>query len=120
MDPEQTNLQNALAAAGAQIARDFRAAMEKLIPVYEAIRQAVRAAMEKLIPVYEAIGQAVRAAAEAVDQAWSVVVAYKWAERAHPEWVKIMRRTKKRRIRKKYADRIWRAYLKEGETPSKT
>lgn len=43
-----------------------------------------------------------------------------WAERVHPEWVKIMRRTKKCRIRKKYADRIWRAYLKEGETPSKT
>jgi hypothetical protein len=102
MDPEQTNLQNALAAAGAQIARDFRAAMEKLIPVWEAI------------------GQAVRTAAEAIDQARGVVAAYKWAERVHPEWVKIMRRTKKCRIRKKYADRIWRAYLKEGETPSKT
>lgn len=39
--------------------------------------------------------------------------AYVWACEAHPKWVNILNRTKKRRIRKKYQDRIMRAYLKE-------
>ena len=37
--------------------------------------------------------------------------AYAWAKTAHPEWVGILNRTKKRRTRKKYRDRILRAYL---------
>lgn len=37
--------------------------------------------------------------------------AYTWAETAHPEWVGILNRTKKRRTRKKYQDRIMRGYL---------
>lgn len=43
------------------------------------------------------------------------VVAYFWARDAHPEWVKILNRTKKKRTRKKYQDRILRAYLKNKE-----
>lgn len=39
--------------------------------------------------------------------------AIKWAEVNRPKWVAIMRRTKKHRIRKKYADRILRAYEEE-------
>lgn len=38
---------------------------------------------------------------------------YVWAESAHPEWVAILNRTKKRRTRKKYRDRIRRAYYME-------
>lgn len=37
-------------------------------------------------------------------------IAYTWAERYHPEWMKIFRRTKKKRIRKKYHDRIMRSF----------
>lgn len=37
-------------------------------------------------------------------------IAYTWAENTHPEWMKIHRRTKKKRIRKKYHDRIMRAF----------
>lgn len=37
-----------------------------------------------------------------------------WAENTHPEWVTIYYRTKKARIRKKYRDRIMRAYIKEA------
>lgn len=33
-----------------------------------------------------------------------------WASNKHPEWLTIYNRTKKRRIRKKYRDRIMRAY----------
>ena len=40
-------------------------------------------------------------------------LAYNWAKSAHPEWVAILNRTKKRRTRKKYRDRIRRAYYME-------
>lgn len=40
-------------------------------------------------------------------------LAVEWAETAHPEWVKILNRTKKRRTRKKYLTRILRAYEEE-------
>ena len=39
--------------------------------------------------------------------------AYTWACEAHPKWVTIYHRTKKRRIAKKYRDRILRAYRAE-------
>ena len=39
--------------------------------------------------------------------------AYTWACEAHPKWVRIYHRTKKRRIAKKYRDRILRAYRAE-------
>ena len=39
------------------------------------------------------------------------VIAYAWAKEKHPEWVRILNRTKKKRIRKKYHDRIMRAFM---------
>lgn len=57
-----------------------------------------------------------------VKQVWDALVdctdltfvrAYAWAAVQHPEWVRILNRTKKRRTRKKYQDRIMRAYQKE-------
>ena len=36
--------------------------------------------------------------------------AYIWVKIFHPEWVKIIKRTKKKRTRKKYVKRILRAY----------
>lgn len=38
------------------------------------------------------------------------MIAYTWAENTHPEWIKILRRTKKKRIRKKYHNRIMRGF----------
>lgn len=42
--------------------------------------------------------------------------AYAWATVHRPKWVNILNRTKKRRTRKKYQDRIMRAYQKEVNT----
>lgn len=36
-----------------------------------------------------------------------------WCMENHPDWVHILRRTKKRRTRKKYHDRLRRAFLEE-------
>lgn len=41
------------------------------------------------------------------------VKAYCWALDVHPKWARIYDRTKKRRIKKKYRDRILRAYRAE-------
>ena len=49
---------------------------------------------------------------DAINQTIGRAAAVKWAETAKPEWVRIMRRTKKRRTRKKYMDRIVREYLR--------
>lgn len=36
-----------------------------------------------------------------------------WCMENHPDWVHILRRTKKKRTRKKYHDRLRRAFLEE-------
>ena len=36
-----------------------------------------------------------------------------WCMENHPDWVRILRRTKKKRTRKKYHDRLLRAFLEE-------
>lgn len=36
-----------------------------------------------------------------------------WCMESHPDWVHILRRTKKKRTRKKYHDRLRRAFLEE-------
>lgn len=41
--------------------------------------------------------------------------AFLWAKYTHPEWLKILNRTKKRRIKEKYRKRILREYLKQKE-----
>lgn len=38
---------------------------------------------------------------------------YAWCMENHPDWVHILRRTKKKRTRKKYIDRLRRAFLEE-------
>lgn len=42
--------------------------------------------------------------------------AWVWAEKYHPEWCAIYNRTKKRRIKKKYKDRVMRAYAAFNES----
>lgn len=50
---------------------------------------------------------------------WSTILetirAQAWATEHRLKWVKILERTKKRRIRKKYTDRILRAYRESKE-----
>ena len=42
--------------------------------------------------------------------------AWVWAEKYHPEWCAVYNRTKKRRIKKKYKDRVMRAYVTFNES----
>lgn len=49
--------------------------------------------------------------AEWIDKLARTYVA--WCMENHPDWIHILRRTKKKRIRKKYHDRLRRAFLEE-------
>lgn len=80
----------------------------------------VNVALKKMA---ESVGELFRAVADWVSAASALLtplltesqwhLAYNWAKSAHPEWVAILNRTKKRRTRKKYRDRIRRAYYME-------
>lgn len=76
--------------------------------------------MEKLTEALRNFAEAAVKAAKALVETLSSIcdieflLAYCWAKEAHPEWVVILNRTKKKRIRKKYQDRILREYKKEG------
>ena len=76
--------------------------------------------MEKLTEALrefgEAAGKVIKALVETLSSTFDIefLRAYCWAKEAHPEWVVILNRTKKKRIRKKYQDRILREYKKEG------
>lgn len=82
------------------------------------VRQAFEAMGVALGEAAKVLGEAARAAADAfaalyvspMRDALTWCVALTWAKRQYPEWVAIMNRTKKRRVRKKYHDRILRAY----------
>lgn len=41
-------------------------------------------------------------------------IAFEWASVDHPEWLLIYNRTKKKRIKKKYSDRIINAWAREA------
>lgn len=49
-----------------------------------------------------------------VDNQLEFILAHTWASGAHPEWVAHLNHTKKKRTRKKYQDRILRAYRARG------
>lgn len=70
---------------------------------------------EALRDFAEATGKVIKALAEVLSSIVDTefLVAYRWAKKAHPEWVAILNRTKKKRIRKKYQDRILREYKKK-------
>ena len=82
--------------------------------------------MEKLNEAFrnfgEAAGKVIKALMEILPSIFDteIILAYHWAKEAHPEWVVILNRTKKKRIRKKYQDRILREYKKEGLKNGKT
>jgi len=68
-----------------------------------------------------AIAEMIRALADDMPQLLDVdsVCAYAWAQETHPQWVAILNRTKKKRTRKKYQDRIWREYMKSKKETKK-
>lgn len=82
------------------------------------VRQAFEAMGVALGKAAKALGKVVMAASDLavtflhspLRDAYTWYVALNWAKRQYPEWVAIMNRTKKRRVRKKYHDRILRAY----------
>lgn len=82
------------------------------------VRQAIDALVVAIGEAAKVLGGVVRAAADAfaaqyvspMRDADTWYEALNWAKRQYPEWVAIMNRTKKRRVRKKYHDRILRAY----------
>ena len=65
-----------------------------------------------------AMAEAITAVAAVLTETWTDITAIfsletramLWASNKHPEWLTIYNRTKKKRIRKKYHDRIMRAY----------
>ena len=84
----------------------------------DAAANAANAAGEFARAFYEFVTAAVEDLTENVFQPLSSALnqyaqenaAFRWAETHRPEWVRIHDRTKKKRTRKKYRDRIVRAY----------
>lgn len=74
-----------------------------------AVESAVQALLQIVKNIAESIMEVLPTAIEAVVTNVETI-AFFWAEHNHPEWVRIYHRTKKKRIRKKYHDRIMRAF----------
>lgn len=93
-------------------------------------QEAVVKLKAELLEAFKPVVEAARNMIEALCDVWSnfqgseactYILAYCWACGHRPEWVRILNRTKKGRTRKKYQDRILRAYLesKEGKHEKK-
>lgn len=85
---------------------------------YSVIKEAREKITEGLLEVVRILEKYSNELISGISDAISVMIeqestAMIWAEENRPEWVKIYYRTKKARIRKKYHDRIMRAYMKE-------
>lgn len=79
--------------------------------VAEGLRRSIDAIMPVLQEIATAAGEIVGKLSPAYAKLALLQAAYAWAIDEHPEWVRIMNRTKKRRTAKKYNDRIVRAYI---------
>lgn len=77
------------------------------------IAEGLNQIMPPIIEAWQKLCEAIRSTWDAVVVDCpdiSFICAYAWATVHHPEWVNRLNRTKKRRTRKKYQDRIMRAY----------
>lgn len=96
-------LQEQIAIIAERAARGFDRLRDALIasvqPVAEAMKEIFQFVAELYIPYALA------------NEEWEK--AYLWAIAHRPKWVRIYNRTKKRRTRKKYRDKILREYRKE-------
>lgn len=86
----------------------IRHVAEKLSVAFNQVWEALKPILDRFINAISALGG---------DIAWAQLYgnALIWAEVSHPEWTKILQRTKKTRIREKYRKRIVREYLKQKE-----
>lgn len=99
MDSEKVD---ALGVELARITADLRAALEPAFTqIAAAVGQMAAALSENMATISAAWRQ---------NPSWEFIIAYAWACEARPKWVRILNRTKKERTRKKYQDRILRAY----------
>lgn len=86
----------------ARITADLRAALEP-------VSARIAASIEQLAAILRE-NLASISAAWRLDPSLEFVLAYVWACGAQPKWVNVLNHTKKDRTRKKYQDRILRAY----------
>lgn len=80
--------------------------------LWDALWEAAKDAVVAIGEAADALATSLRSVTDCVETAL-FSVAYKYAEMAYPKYVAIYRRTKKARIRKKYHDKIIRAYLED-------
>ena len=78
---------------------------EVLAALVEALGKEINKVLENL--------KSIGAAFNTLDLEWCKALI--WAEAEHPEWIRIYERTKKKRIRKKYRDKITRGYQARPE-----
>lgn len=80
----------------------------------DALDRMAQAAVDAARAIAEAITAAAAVLAETLPDITAIFSletrAMLWASNKHPEWLTIYNRTKKKRTRKKYHDRIMRAY----------
>lgn len=85
-----------------------------------AVQQAFSALGVSAANLVRSLGEFIQAAVATLNlKPWQEVctwyLAYNWAKQARPKWVAIMERTKKRRVRKKYRNRILREYKEASQ-----
>lgn len=80
---------------------------------WDALWEAAKDVVVAMGEAANALATSIRSVTDLCVEAALFPVAYKYAEMAYPEYVAIYRRTKKARIRKKYHDKIIRAYLED-------
>ena len=99
MDSEKMDT---LGAELARISADLRTALEPaLTQIAAVVGQMATVLRENMAQISAAWQQ---------DPSLEFVLAYAWACGAQPKWVNVLNHTKKDRTRKKYQDRILRAY----------
>ena len=98
-----------LDAVAAELNRITAQLSETLVPFFNSLCEILSHAAAVLAENMAQISAAWRQ-----DPSWEFVLAYAWACGAKPRWVIILNRTKKQRTRKKYQDRILRAYRLES------
>lgn len=93
-----------VAYASRDFFEDFSAAVAKMT---QAAQDAARALAEAITSTSAALAENLPDISALLSLEGRAML---WASNKHPEWLTIYNRTKKRRIRKKYRDRIMRAY----------
>lgn len=72
---------------------------------WEKVTESIKSVADSLTQFFDSFANWLGSIVPAVD-----LLAYYKAQKEHPEWVKRANRSKKKRIRKKYHDRIMREY----------